>query len=427
MPKVFIAAPHFPPSAMPPSQRVRLLVRHLHSFGWKPVIFTVDQHYREESADPWMVEITGNEFEKIEVGAWDQRKTRKFGLGDLGIRMFGSLYRALVKQAKKEKPALILYPVPPWYIMVMAPFVKKVTGIPYAIDYIDPWIYPTKQKNLKAVLSRKVARLLEGRSVKNCDAIFAVSQGILDDLQKRFPSIASKPLVVVPYGVETSDYDSIQPLKKDDSKILVRYTGAVSENMMVVVDSLLKAFKQVRKILPVEVIFTGTSYAAPGLAKPVLTELIEKNGVTDFVIENPDRVGYREALQMSKQADMQLLVGDTTPYYAASKMMGLVASGKPFFAWVHTESFPAQFLEALQYPHRLSFQTAELGDEKKIGMLADALLNSLQNRGHFVPVPLEDPVFINHTARAMTKIFADTFQKQLIHKSGTDHPHALFK
>src|SRR5664279_654455 len=100
---VFIPAPFFPPSAMPPSQRIRLLVRHLHEFGWKPVIFTVDPYYREESSDPWMVEIAGNAFEKIEVGAWDQRKTRKFGLGDLGIRMFSGLYRALVKQAKKER------------------------------------------------------------------------------------------------------------------------------------------------------------------------------------------------------------------------------------------------------------------------------------------------------------------------------------
>jgi glycosyltransferase involved in cell wall biosynthesis len=411
MPTVFIAAPHFPPSAMPPSQRIRLLVRHLHEFGWKPVIFTVDHHYREESSDPWMVEIAGNAYEKIEVSAWNQRKTRKFGLGDLGIRMFFPLYHALLKQAKKEKPALILYPVPPWYIMVMAPFIKKTTGIPYAIDYIDPWIYPTNYKNIKAVLSRRIARLLETRPVKNSDAIFAVSQGILNELQKRFPSIQSKPLVAVPYGVEVSDYDAIPNLKKDPSKILIRYTGAISENMMVVVDSLLKAFKQVRKTLPVEVIFTGTSYAGIGLSKPVMSELIANNDVAEFVTENPARVSYREAVQMSKQADMQLLVGDTTPYYAASKMMGLVASGRPFFAWVHADSFPAQFLEALQYPHRLFFKTAELGDEKKIAQLADALLYSLENRDSFVPVSVQDPVFSNYTAKAMTKIFADTFQK----------------
>ena len=103
---VFIPAPFFPPSAMPPSQRVRLLVRHLHEFGWKPVIFTVDPYYREEAPDPWMVEIAGNEFEKIEVKAWDQRKTRKFGLGDLGIRMFFSLYPVDAETGKKGKTCI---------------------------------------------------------------------------------------------------------------------------------------------------------------------------------------------------------------------------------------------------------------------------------------------------------------------------------
>ncbi|HCL82705.1 MAG TPA: hypothetical protein DIC22_01965 [Chitinophagaceae bacterium] len=408
---VFIPAPFFPPSAMPPAQRVRLLVRHLHEYGWKPVIFTVDQYYREEAADPWMVEIAGNAFEKIEVSAWDQRKTRKFGLGDLGIRVFLGLYRSMLKQAKKERPALILYPVPPWYIMVMAPLIKRITGIPYAIDFIDPWIYKTSRRNFKSVASQRIARLLEGRVVKGSSAIFAVSQGILDDLKKRYPSISSLPLIAVPYGVEVSDYDAIPVQPKVNSEILIRYTGAISENMLIVVDSLLKAFKKLSETLPVRVIFTGTSYAGIGLTKPVLAELIAKNGASDFVVENPARVGYREALEMNKQADMLLLIGDTTPYYAASKMMGLVASGKPFFAWVHADSFPAQFLEELQYPHRLFFQTGELGDENKISQLAEALSYSIQNRDRFIPVSLENPVFNKFTAKAMTKTFADTFQK----------------
>ena len=408
---VFIPAPFFPPSAMPPSQRVRLLVSHLHEFGWKPVIFTVDDYYREEAPDPWMTEITGNEFEKIEVKAWDQRKTRKFGLGDLGIRSLIGLYRSMVKQVKKEKPALILYPVPPWYMMVIAPFVKRATGIPYAIDFIDPWLYPTNQKDIKTVVSQRLARLLEVRPVKKSDAIFAVSQGILEDLKKRHPSISSKPLIAVPYGVEISDYDAIKVQKKDDTAIVVRYTGGISENMLVVVDSLLKAFKIVSRSLPVKIIFTGTSYAGIGMTKPVLTELISKNELADFVTENPARVSYREALEINKQADMQLLVGDTTPYYAASKMMGLVASGIPFFAWVHADSFPAIFLEELQYPHRLVYQNDELGAEKKIEKLSEALLNCLNNRDKFIPIPTDNPVFSKYTAKAMTKTFTDTFEK----------------
>jgi glycosyltransferase involved in cell wall biosynthesis len=408
---VFIPSPHFPPSAMPPSQRVRLLIRHLHEFGWRPVIFTVDHYYREEAADPWMLEIAGNAFEKIEVSAWDQRKTRKFGVGDLGIRMFSGLYRAMLRQAKKDKPALILYPVPPWYIMIMAPWIKRATGIPYAIDFIDPWVYNTSRKNIKAVLSQWVARKLEGRIVKKSDAIFAVSQGILEDLKKRYPSLPPIPMVAVPYGVEVSDYAAIRVQQKDGQDIVIRYTGAVSEKMLAVIDSLLAAFKKLNETLPVKVIFTGTSYAGLGLVKPVLSELIARNGVENFVTEHPARVSYREALEINRQADMQLLIGDTTPYYAASKMMGLIASGKPFFAWVHADSFPAKFLGELQYPHYLSFTTEELGSTGKTEQLSAALLNSLQQRDRFVPVSLEHPVFLKHTAKAMTKIFADTFQK----------------
>jgi len=215
----------------------------------------------------------------------------------------------------------------------------------------------------------------------------------------------------VPYGVEVSDYDAIRVQKKEDTKIIIRYTGAVSENMLVVIDSLLAALKIVSKSLPVRVIFTGTSYAGLGLSKPVLSELITKNEVTGFVTENPARVGYREALEINKQADMQLLIGDTTPYYAASKMMGLVASGKPFFAWVHADSFPAKFLEELKYPHRLFFQTEELGTEIKEEKLSESLLYSLQNRDKFIPIPTDDPVFSKYTAKAMTKTFTDTFQK----------------
>jgi len=408
---LFIAAPFFPPSAMPPAQRVRLLVRHLHEFGWKPVVFTVDHYYREDEADPWMTEIAGNEYEKIEVRVWDQRTTRKFGLGDLGIRSFYGLFRAMLKKAEKEKPSLILYPVPPWYVMLMAPVIRKMTGIPYAIDYIDPWVYKTSQKNFKAILSQRIARILEGHVVKKSSAIFAVSQGILEDLKRRFSSLSEIPLVAVPYGVDVSDYDAIQVQKKSDGTVTIRYTGAVSENMLIVMDSLLKALKIVSRVMPIRVIFTGTSYAGKALAKAVLSDLILKNEVSDFVTENPVRVGYREALEINKQADMQLLVGDTTPYYAASKMMGLVASRKPFFAWVHADSFPARFLEELCYPHRLFFQTEELGNDGKIAKLSEALLYSLQNRERFTPVSLEDPVFSKYTAKAMTKTFTDTFQK----------------
>lgn len=413
--KVFIPAPHFPPSAMPPSQRVRLLIRHLHSFNWEPVIFTVDHRYREELADPWMEEITGKDFEKVIVGCLDQRKTRKMGIGDLGIRMFFSLFFSLLKQARKKKPALILYPVPPWYIMVMAPFIKWFTGVPYAIDYIDPWIFKVPENDRKARASQWVARKLEGFVVKRSSAIFAVSQGILNDLVSRYPAIKSRPLVAVPYGVEPTDFLTIKVDKPESKKVLLRYTGAVSVAMMPVANTLFKALRIVNEQIPLQVEFTGTSYAGLGLAKPVLESLIIQNGVASFVTENPNRVGYRKALELSIGADMQLLLGDTTPYYAASKLMGMVASGRPFFAFVHTGSFPATFLDSLNFTGKVEFTASELEDNKTVNELVNGLLNAIRQRNEFNPIDINNAELKQHTAFAMAQTFSNTFQK-IVHE-----------
>lgn len=400
---------------MPPAQRVRLLVRHLHSLGWEPVIFTVDHHYREELADPWMLEITGNNFEEVEIGCLDQRKTRKFGIGDLGIRMFFYLFFSLLKHARKRKPALILYPVPPWYIMVIAPVVKWFTGVPYGIDYIDPWIFNVPKNDRKAKLSQWVAKRLEGFVVKRSSAIFAVSQGILNDLVNRYPVINNRPLVAVPYGVEPTDFQSIKVHKADNGTVLFRYTGAVSPAMLPVANTLFKALRIVQQYVPVKVEFTGTSYAGIGLAKPVLGSLIIQNGVESFVTENPARVGYRKALELSLEADMQLLIGDTTQYYAASKLMGMVASGRPFFAFVHSGSFPATFLDSLNFKGKVEFVAGELDNESIIQELANGLLNAIRTKNEFKSIDINNSALKQHTAFAMSQTFTNTFQK-IVHE-----------
>jgi len=415
MPTIFIPSPHFPPSALPPSQRVRLLVRHLYEFGWRPVIFTVDHRYREELADPWMIEIAGNEFEKIQVGCLDQRTTRKVGIGDLGLRMFIPLFFSLIKHARRKKPALILYPVPPWYIMVMAPLVKWITGVPYVIDFIDPWVNKSPGKNRKARMSQWLARRLEGFAVKHSDGMLAVSKGILDDLQQRYPNIGNKPTAAAPYGVEVSDFGAIRIERQNSSKMVFRYIGAISEAMLPVVDTLLKALKLVNSRTPLQVIFTGTSYAGPGRVKPVLDELIGANDVSSFVTENPSRVGYKEAIMLNLDADMLLVIGDTTPYYAASKLMGLAASGRPFFAFVHGDSFPASFLGEANFSNKTCFTTPELGTAEKVQQLAGDILRSIEERDRFVRIDINNPVLAQHTARAMTNTFSNIF-KQVVHE-----------
>ncbi len=63
------------------------MVKHLKSLGWYPHVFTTYSKYREETEDAWMSELAGNDFDLTVVKALNQKKTRKVGIGDLGLRM----------------------------------------------------------------------------------------------------------------------------------------------------------------------------------------------------------------------------------------------------------------------------------------------------------------------------------------------------
>ena len=192
---------------------------------------------------------------------------------------------------------------------------------------------------------------------------------------------------------------------------MVRYTGAISEPMMPVVKALLKAAVLLQKEMALQFEFTGTSYAGTGMAKGVLTDMIRENNLQDIIKEQPDRVGYREALELSLGADMQLLIGDTTPYYAASKLMGMVASGQPFFALVHKDSFPASFLRDLNYEFIFEFDNQSIVTEASVMPLAKKLSDAISKRGSCKRVDPDDPILQKYTAYAMTKTFSDTLKK----------------
>jgi hypothetical protein len=183
-------------------------MKHCTKFGFYPHAYTVNAYYREESKDEWMYELLGNENTVTELKCLDQRKTRKFKIGDLGLRMLPFLITKLIKDCKKKKADFILYPVPPWYILIAAPIVKWFTKVPYGIDFIDPWVHEelAVNRSFKYKASQFIARTLEKWVCKNASIIFSVSEGINNNLKKRHPILQNIPMFAVPYGAEENDF-----------------------------------------------------------------------------------------------------------------------------------------------------------------------------------------------------------------------------
>ena len=410
--KVLILSPHFPPSSLPPSHRVRLYVKHLHSLGWWPVVITVNPSRREDTPDPWMDAIVGDAFEKHTMPCLSQRLTRFLGFGDLGLRLLPFLVPTLVSSIRRHRPDVLLLPVPPWYVLLAAPIVKRLTGVPYVIDFIDPWFYEAEPKGFKAKATLWIARKMEGFVTVHSSGILAVSMGIIEDLARRHPSVKRIPSEVLPYGVELSDYEgfkrSFSPAR---TRKLVRYIGAVSDAMKPVVRTVLEAFRELEGTQPLQIEFIGTSYAGGGLARPAVAELIEQTGCEGFVSEKPARVGYSDALKLTAESDLLLLIGDTTRYYAASKLMGLIASGRPFIAFTHNESVPCEFLSNRAYPFLVSYGDGADGPASRKNLLKEVLSNALSGEHEFRPIETSDPSFVEHTAYGMTIKLCEILKK----------------
>jgi len=86
--KVLIITPHYPPSNLAAVHRSRLFAQHLPTFGWDPIILTVDERDYEESLD-WNLHALLPKNQRIEkVRAFPVTKPRL--IGDIGLRAFFS-------------------------------------------------------------------------------------------------------------------------------------------------------------------------------------------------------------------------------------------------------------------------------------------------------------------------------------------------
>lgn len=405
--KLTIIAPHYPPSALPPSQRVRLMMNHFAEYDVIPSVITVKPKYREETEDPWMVKLVGNKHEVEYCSVISPKLSRKFGVGDLGLRMMPFLFSKLLKNIRRTKANFVLYPVPPWYILVLAPIIKLFTGVPYAIDFIDPWVEGGKlpeNATLKRKVSQWIAHRLEGWVTKHAAVVFAVSEGINEQLRSRHPKLKKEWMFAIPYGAEESDFNQISVSPRNDSTTLIRYIGAVWDDAYLVLDALLAALSQVDFEFKAE--FFGTSYAGGDLAQPQMNHFIHANKLEGKVIEYPNRVPYKEAVRLNLESDILLLFGGMQSYYAASKLFGLVVSKKPFIAFLHKDSYPALFLSGLAYPYVITYSKDE-GDlpKDKVEVLKDRINVIQAEIAKFTPLDTNDHRIQKHTAKGMTASF----------------------
>jgi hypothetical protein len=349
--RVVLVAPEFPPLNSAGAHRPRLFARHLPAFGWTPVVLTIRRDLIEGPLDIRLEGLLAPELQVIRTAALPTRPVRL--IGDLGMRSLMSHAWQLTRLAREQRAQTVVLFGPPWFSFSLGPLLRRWLGIPYVMDYIDPWTSaaPTPRAfPSKAWFHDRAAAVIEPAALRSAAHVTAVSQSILRELQARYPWLADDRLTAMPYGAEPEDLEASRRLgvrppdfSAGDGHVTLVFTGAVQPTAAPLVAAVLRGLRRLRDSRSelgrrLRLRCYGTSNLNWGHGRHAVVPLARELGVGEMVSETPERIPYLEAMAVLRECHLVLVMGSTDAYYHASKLYPAMVSGKPILALCHAAS-----------------------------------------------------------------------------------------
>ncbi len=300
-------------------------------------------YYEEEKAQELLKLVK----QRLLVEYVDARQASRLRLyGDIALRAFGNMKRKAIEIIHQETIDCMWIPIPPFYTALIGRGVHEATGVPYVIDYIDPWVheFPGSHKLLsRAKLASLVARFLEPIAVKKASGFTGVSSAYYLPVFARNPHLIGIPHAGMPYGFDPHDYfvkpDNETLLWTNDGDVKpYLYAGAFLPNAHYFIKKLFEMIAQMRSTVEwdsnIRFYFVGT-----GRTKlRSIADYAKQYGIDDIVKEKQERISYLEVLNNLLNATGVLAIGSTEEHYTASKIFQSLLSKRPVFAVFHHES-----------------------------------------------------------------------------------------
>ena len=415
---LLIVCPNFAPSNTPDQHRVRISLPYLEQLGWRPIVLAVDPSFVEASEDPLLLQSVPGETPVYRVNAFDQRRTRAFGLGNLGLRSLPFILRRGKELIKEHAIDLVYFSTTVFAVMPAGRIWRESLGVPYVLDIQDPWLStyregkPKSERPPKYWFSHTLDKILEPWTMRKVSGLTVVSGAYAETLRSRYPWITEHDCLTLPFGANEKDaevaksiYDANRFFDRGDGFIHGVYVGRAGRDMDVSLSVLFDAFKAGLKEAPdlfsrVRLHFIGTDYAPPDKARQWVLPIAARQGVAAFVTEEPNRVAYFNALTLLNDADFLLVPGSDDPQYTASKIYPYILSRKPLLAVFHEASSVVSVLRQTHAGEVMTFTGAS-----DLGQLSEKTSQVWRNLLERIPFsPATDwQAFEPFTAREMSR------------------------
>lgn len=367
----------FPPLAAVGSFRMGRFARHLPDFGWQPVVVTLrPELFRSVPVDPAQGSRVAESLSVVRTATWDPgvmwRQWRHpaatsraaseamanssaapingaaapsrwrgwlremydlarlpVSIPDVHIWWAGPAIRAALAMIREHRPDVLLSSSPPHSVHVIAAIVRRLTGIPWVIDFRDPW----RQRKESAVRGR-LNGVLEGRCVRAADAVILNTPAMRAQYEAQFPSSLHPKFAVIPNGIDLELAPEVDRLVAEAQQQQQQRTGAVLRIAHV---GSVYGKRDLRPLLEaVRLLGASGRNVELELVGPVdgqadLEETLPAQGLAGRV-KFFGRVSHAAALRHSAAADVLLVIRNNTPLQVPAKTYEMLLFRKPIVA-----------------------------------------------------------------------------------------------
>lgn len=415
MPKVLVVSPHFPPVNTPDMHRVRMLLPFLAANGWSAEVLAVSPAQVAAPLDPWLVEGLPPEVPVHRVNAMGLAWARVPGLGTLGYRALLPLARAGDRLLGAGGFDMVYFSTTVFEIHALGPRWKRRFGVPFVIDYQDPWVNDYYREHpevmppggrVKHALASGMHRLMEPAALRHSAGITSVSPAYPQQLARRYAWFDEAACLVQPFPGSARDFERLTdepagtpPVDFADGRIHWLYAGRGGTDMAKALRAFFIALagfapEDLKRRLAIH--FVGTSYAPAEKAIPSIAPLAKELGVAELVREYPARISYSQTLALLRRTDALIVPGSDDPGYTASKIYPYLLAARPLLAVFHERSSVTRLMGDAGGGLCVSFNDGD-DDRSLAGRIGEAWFRGDAWRR---VVPLDRVAFEPHTDRA---------------------------
>jgi hypothetical protein len=407
---------HFSPSNLVGAHRARLWSRHLPEFGWEPIVVTGDPARYEERPDPDLERLVAPGLRVIHAPTLPTRPIRL--IGDIGVRALWGCYRVLSGLAGRGEIDFVLVTIPSNFLAPVGRLVHRRRGVPFGIDYQDPWV--NRWPGIDVPLSRawgsyRLASILEPWSVRGASLITGMAPGYVSGMLERNPGVAESAVIAyMPMGIAPEDYKLVRALDRapflfrpGDGGFHMIYAGALLPAGIAVLDRFLAGLVELKTRSPdvagrLKVHFVGTGRSPDDPHGHQVRPRAQQMGIGDMVDEHPQRIGYIDALNHLARSDGVLVLGSTEAHYTPSKVFQAMLSRRPVFAMLHKDSTAVDMIRSMQAGSVVTLTETALPGT---GEVAGALQAFMADTGHDADA-VDRTAFDAYSARGSTRALA---------------------